>query len=349
MKFYLLIPALLLFAACSGPERADTDSEFTLNGEAQGTTYSLKYLNQAGAAVSASEVDSVLDAVDRSLSAWVEGSVISRFNASDTVVIDDPHFINVFERGRELHKLTDGAFNPMVGPLVRAWGFGPEGGEISADVDIASLLELTAFEVTTEPVGDADSASVSSGVLRFIKRRGAMLDVNAYAQGYAVDVVADLLRQKGIKDMMVEIGGEVFASGMNAAGEPWRIGIDKPVSPGETRQLQGAVSLSNAALATSGTYRKYYEKDGRKYSHTIDPVTGRPVTHRLLSVTVMAPNALNADALATAFMVKGTEGTKIFLNEHRELGLEVYLIADDGAGGFETYASPGMEKLFEAF
>ena len=347
MKFRPFLPALFILAACSSPEPSDTVPVYTVNGEAQGTTYSVKYLNPSGAAFSAAAIDSVLDEIDRSLSVWVEGSVIARFNAADTIVIDDAHFITVFERGRELYELTGGAFNPMVGPLVRAWGFGPEGGEISEDQDIDALLALTAFDVKTEPLQETDGAP--TGALRFIKQREASLDVNAYAQGYAVDVVADFLRDRGVTDMMVEIGGEVYASGVNGEGAPWRIGVDKPVAPEETRQLQGAVALTDAALATSGTYRKFYRKDGKKYSHTIDPSTGRPVTHNLLSVTVMAPNALNADALATAFLVKGTEGTKTFLENHPEMGLEVYLISDDGQGGFETYASSGMEKLFEKF
>lgn len=343
MKRFLFLPIALLILAACGPQ-TDTSSQsevLVINGEAQGTTYSIKFLPSDSVAVSKAEIDSILDAIDLSLSTWVENSTISRFNREDSVEITDPHFITIFERGKELSVLTGGAFNPMVAPLVRAWGFGPEGGRVKDNLNVDSLKQLATFEIEVEAVDH-------EGLL-FRKKPGIQIDVNSYAQGYAVDVVVDYLQVRGIANMMVEIGGEVAARGVNDKGESWRIGIDKPLDATVTRELQAAVPLIDAAMATSGTYRKFYEKDGKKYSHTIDPKTGYPVDHNLLSVTVMAPNCTNADAMATAFLVMGVEGTKQFLEEHSELQLEVYLIFDNGGEALATYTSPGWKKRMEEF
>lgn len=343
MKRILSLPLMLLaLVACDPQTERSTQSDIeVINGEAQGTTYSIKYLASDSVAISKSEIDSILDAIDLSLSTWVENSTISQFNRQDSIVITDPHFITIFERGRELSVLTSGAFNPMIAPLVKAWGFGPEGGRVKDDLNVDSLRQLVSFDIEIE-------AAEPKG-LRFRKRPGMQIDVNSYAQGYAVDVVVDHLQAKGISNMMVEIGGEVAARGVNDKGESWRIGIDKPLDATVTRELQAAVPLIDAAMATSGTYRKFYEKDGKKYSHTIDPKTGYPVDHNLLSVTVMAPNCTNADAMATAFLVLGVEGTRQFLEEHSGLQLEVYLIFDNGGEALATYTSPGWKKRMEEF
>lgn len=327
-----------VFTACQESEPQSRVE--VLRGEAQGTTYSVKYIDSA--AVSAAEIDSLLQRFDLSLSAWVDTSVLSRFNRQDSLTIDDDLFLSVFWRGRAISHRTAGAFHPMVMPLVRAWGFGPEGGHLVKGTDLDSLKRLVTYDFTAQPLSD-DSLR---GPVFFDKPRGIQLDVNAFAQGYSVDVVAEFLKRRGITDFMVEIGGEVYATGQNEKGEDWRIGIDKPVAPDQPRTLEAIVSLRDAALATSGSYRKFYEVDGKKYSHTIDPRTGRPVDHHLLSATVLAANCTDADAYATAFMVLGTEGTKEFLKRYPELGLEVYLIygADDS---LSTYASQGMRQVIE--
>jgi thiamine biosynthesis lipoprotein len=173
---------------------------------------------------------------------------------------------------------------------------------------------------------------------------GIMLDVNAIAQGYAVDVVSEFLDRKGLTDYLVEIGGEVRAKGINSHGVYWRVGIDKPIEglqlPGI--QLEAVVSLRNRSLATSGNYRRFYIKDGVKYSHTIDPFTGYPVTHNLLSATVVADDCIMADAYATAFMVIGVEKTKEMLKDRKDL--EVYLIYTNDKGKYSVYSTPGMKK-----
>lgn len=333
---------LFVLVACDPQTEGSSQSDVeTINGEAQGTTYNIRYLSSDSVAISKSAIDSILDVIDLSLSTWVENSTISSFNSNDSIVITDPHFITIFERGRELSALTGGAFNPMVAPLVKAWGFGPEGGRVKNDLNVDSLRELVSFDIEIE-------AADHKG-LRFRKKPGMEIDVNSYAQGYAVDVMADYLSAMGVSNMMVELGGEVVARGVNEKGSPWRIGIDKPLDNMATRELQAAVALEDAALATSGTYRKFYEQDGKKYSHTIDPKTGYPVDHNLLSVTVMAPNCTNADAMATAFLVMGVEETKKFLDQHPELQLEVYLIYDDGGETLASFSSQGWKKQIEEF
>ncbi len=336
---------VLLFVGLIGcdtkPSVVNGPQVFAINGEAQGSTYSIKYLGGDSIEVRKSSIDSIIRVIDLSLSTWVPESVISTFNQSDSIVVRDVHFLEVFRMGMELSALTEGTFHPMVAPLVRAWGFGPEGGRVKDGFDPDSLLHLVSFDIDMDTLDD--------GAVYFRKKPGMQLDVNSYAQGYAVDVVMNYLSSRGIKDAMVEIGGELAAKGLNASGEAWRIGVDKPVDLGEERELQAAVALVDAALATSGTYRKFYEKDGAKYSHTINPKTGRPVEHNLLSVTVMAPTCTEADALATAFLVMGIDASKAFLDAHHELKLEVYFIYDEGHTGLATYTSPGWAQRVEEF
>jgi len=341
LKFQIFFCALCLVACTSAPTAQPEQEVTEINGEAQGSTYSIKYLGGDSIFIHKAAIDSVLRVIDLSLSSWVPESVISTFNTHDTLVVDDPHFLTVFQAGKEISLITEGAFHPMVAPLVRAWGFGPEGGRVKDGFVPEALLDLVSFDMHID--------TLEPGVLRFRKNPGMQLDVNSYAQGYAVDVVMDYLAAKGVRDAMVEIGGEVAARGLNARGKAWRIGVDRPVAPGEQRELQAAVALLDAALATSGTYRKFYEKDGRKYSHTIDPKTGYPVDHNLLSVTVMAATCMEADAYATAFLVKGMEGTLGFLRKHPERKLEVYLIYDDAEGNLGTYTSKGWQASVEEF
>jgi thiamine biosynthesis lipoprotein len=342
---FVLLAALWSCSGGNTPEVGEKNRMIEIYGKAQGTTYAVKFLNPDEKKIGQTQVDSILRAIDNSLSSWVYSSTISKFNASDSVVVDDPHFINVFFRGKELSEVTNGAFHPMIMPLARAWGFGPEGGALKDDVDLEALKELVNFDLEIRAINEPKD-SIDAKLL-FLKAPGQQMDVNSYAQGYSVDVVAHFLRDRGITDYMVEIGGEIAAMGSNNTGIPWRIGIDKPISNEGERVLEAILSIKNAAVATSGTYRKFYEKDGKKYSHMIDPFTGRPVEHNLLSATVMADNCTNADAFATAFMVMGVEGTKQFVSEHPELGLEIFLIYDGGAEGLKSYMSEGMKEELE--
>lgn len=340
---FIGIVAVMSIIGCQNAEQDSNPNYINFNGEAQGTTYSIAYLDSSGAKFSKEAADSILDAIDLSLSTWVENSTISVFNQSDSLVVSDAHFLNTYFRGQEMEEITDGAFQLKISPLVEAWGFGPKGVEPSGDVAVDSLLKLvnTPFRI----VPDTSNSSKKATFL-FAKVKGQAIDVNGIAQGYSVDVVADRLKSLGINDYMVEIGGEVAASGRNQDGNFWRIGIDKPIPPDQERKLEAVVELKNMAMATSGSYRKFYEKDGKKYSHTISPLTGKPVDHNLLSVTVQASNCTNADAFATAFMVMGEEETRRYIAENPELNLEVFLIYGS-EDSYETYASKGFEKTLK--
>ncbi len=341
MKYsiHFVLSIMILLSSCETQvtqEGENIDVQL-IQGEAQGTTYSIKYTGEAK--VEKSQIDSVLDQIDLSLSAWVQESVLTEFNNQDSILISDNHFLTVFYRGKEVHDMTQGAFQPMIMPLVRAWGFGPEGGELKDGTNLDSLKKFVNYDF--QIIADTISESII-----FVKDAGYQMDVNGIAQGYSVDVVSEFLEREGIENYMVEIGGELMAKGKNENGDYWRIGVDKPSSTAENRQLEAIVTLKDAALATSGSYRKFYEKDGRKYSHTIDPSTGEPVNHNLLSATVLASNCTNADAFATAFMVMGLEGTKEFLASHPEMNLEVFLIYDR-EGEVVTFTSEGMKSLLE--
>ncbi len=322
--------------ACSNERPAEKRPLTEIHGEAQGTTYTIKYTDSVE--VDKAGIDSILDYIDHSLSAWDTASVLSLFNSADTVTVFDTLFISVFQFGKEVSERTGGAFHPMVMPLVRAWGFGLGGGRLKENANPDSLKSLVTYDFTVR--------RLEEGGVFFSKPQGVAFDVNSYAPGYSVDILTDYLRSKGAENFMIELGGELFASGVNQNGEKWRIGIDKPVSPDSPRELEAIVEVSGMAVATSGTYRKFYEVDGKKFSHTIDPRTGRPVDHQLLSVTVMAPNAALADAYATAFMVWGPDKTRQFVEEHPELGMGVFTIYHEG-GELKTYASPSIRGLME--
>jgi thiamine biosynthesis lipoprotein len=227
--------------------------------------------------------------------------------------------------------MTDGAFDITVGPLVKAWGFGPDAHKSFSESKKDSLMKLVGM----------DKVSLVNGKL--IKTDPCIsLDVNAIAQGYSVDVVCRYFDSMGIRNYLVEIGGEVRARGTKN-GAYWRIGIDKPVdnnmSPGET--LQAIIRISDKALATSGNYRKFYIENGIKYSHTIDPKTGYPAKNRLLSATIIADECSTADGIATACMVMGKEGAIDFINKNRQLS--GYLVFSDDSGNFETWISESLK------
>jgi len=341
MKYSLIfLTGFIVLMSCEAPKAKQdfNDETVVISGQAQGTTYSIKYTGDD--TVRKSQIDSILVEIDLSLSAWVEESTLMNFNSSDSITISDPHFLSVFYRAEEIFEVTNGDFQPMIMPLTRAWGFGPEGGQIKDGLDIDSLLHLVNFEMDREP--DEHLQGV-----RFLKPSNRELDVNGIAQGYSVDVVAEFLEKNGILNYMVEIGGELRARGQNEEGNFWKIGIDDPSSTIGNRTLQAVLTLKNASLATSGSYRKFYEKNGKKYSHTLDPKTGEPVNHNLLSVTVLSSDCTSADAFATAFMVMGVAETKLFLQTHPELDLEVFLIYDED-GRTSTYASKGLENILES-
>jgi thiamine biosynthesis lipoprotein len=298
-----------------------------LQGRTMGTTYSVKYLDEEGRNFQPG-IDSLLEAFNLSLSTYIPESEISRFNREALLKYESPFFYPVLKRSKEIYEKTGGGFDPTVGPLVNAWGFGPEGVQSPDPAKVDSLLQLVNYDSIF-----FDSAAVCKMM------KGMKLDFSAIAKGYGVDVVAQFLMEKGIDNLFVEIGGEVYAGGVNERGNYWAVGVNYPTTNIEQQQAAMAIiPIENQAIATSGNYRNYYEKDGVKYSHTISPTTGYPVTHSLLSASVFAPDCMTADAYATAFMVLGVEEAMAI--DEREDDIAIYLIYSDESGALQTFASP---------
>lgn len=323
--------------------------EMVLKGEAQGTTYTIRYI-QSDVDYKAG-VDSILNRIDQDLSTWVPTSLINRMNVhdrTDTVFAfhdSTKYFSVLFDVSREIWRKTDHAFDPTVYPLVELWGFGLKNkGEVTDDL-VQEALSKVSLQPSNIDMIELENGYVYQETQIRKGQAGVRMDFNAIAQGFSVDVIAEYLQEQGINNYMVELGGEVLCLGVNSKGKPWRIAIDKPVD-GDERVFQAIVDVQNKALATSGSYRKYFEENGKKYSHAIDPRTGYPVQHSLLSATVLANDCMLADAYATAFLVMGVEETQAFLNDHPELDMDVYLIYDE-AGEFVSWMTDGMKNRIE--
>lgn len=297
-----------------------------------GTVYHLTYRCQTDWQP---EIADLLQRFDRSLSPFHPASVITAVNRNDTTVVPDDYFTTVFRRAREIYTATGGAFDPTVSPLINAWGFGfAQGGSVTP-ADIDSLLQIVGM----------DKISLADG--RIVKADPRLtLNFSAIAKGYACDVVAAFLAERGVEDYLVEIGGEVAARGRNPRGEAWQVGIDKPVADasGTAHDVGYVVSLSEGGMATSGNYRNYRYVGGRRVAHTIDPASGYPVEHALLSATVMAPDCMTADAYATAFMVLGAD--KGLQLAAAVPGLEaLFICAVEGdTACYDVVMTPGMGR-----
>lgn len=330
MKYNTLaILSLILAISCQQKK-----SEYLkISGFAQGTTYHITYENSKNQDYT-DEIDSLLKAFDKSCSMYDSTSIISRINDNDPTVEADKWFIDVFDKSAEVYALSNGALDITVGPVVRAWGFGnaPVAKHDKAYID--SLLQYVGMN------------KVKLEGRKVIKQLpGISLDVNAVAQGYSVDLLSEFFDAKGIKNYLVEIGGEVRCKGTNAKNSLWRVGIDRPaddnIIPGE--QIQAIVELNDRSMTTAGNYRKFYVENGVKYGHTIDPKTGFPAKNTLLSATVVADDACTADAWDTAFMVLGLEKSKEILSKLQ--GIEVYFIYSNDNGEYEIFCSEGLKKM----
>ena len=335
MKYRLILLLLLLGILADGC--SDDAAEFgRFAGFAQGTTYSVVYGDTSiiKPEILFEKVTDILDEIDLSMSLYIDSSIICRVNR-DEDVLPDKLFTDVFERSREISAMTGGAFDATVGPLVKAWGFGPDEHKNFDQSMLDSLMDLVGYS----KVAMRDGKVVKS-------KPGIILDFNAIAQGYSVDVVCNYFDRLGFSNYLVEIGGEVKVKGTKGR-KKWRIGIDRPsdnnMIPGA--DLQAIVELKDKALATSGNYRKFYVEDGVKYSHTIDPKTGYPSKNQLLSATIIADDCATADGLATACMVMGIDKAKDFISGIQ--GLEAYLIYSDLSGNYMTWMTEGMEKLLQ--
>ncbi|EJW94392.1 thiamine biosynthesis lipoprotein ApbE [gut metagenome] len=297
-----------------------------------GTIYNITYQYDENLKT---EIEAELKRFDLSLSPFNEQSIISRINRNEEMAVDS-FFQTCFLRSMEISEATKGAFDITVAPLVNAWGFGFKKGTFPNDAMVDSLLQTIGYK----------KIHLENG--KIVKEDPRiLLNCSAVAKGYAVDVIAGLLQRKGIQNFMVDIGGEVVVKGKSPTHNLWRIGINKPVddSLSVNQDLQTILEVSDVALATSGNYRNYYYKDGKKYAHTIDPRTGYPVQHSILSATVIAKDCMTADALATSFMVMGLEESKELCATHPDM--EAYFIYTGEDGKFKTFQTEGMNKFMQ--
>lgn len=301
-------------------------------GQIFGTTYHITYQSDKDLH---REILQRLQLVDQTFSTFNDESIISKINRNEPVKLNQM-FIEVFDLAKTVSKDTHGAFDITVAPLVNVWGFGFKSGTPPTKAVIDSLRHLTGYEKVK---------LIGSTVRKQDPR--IMLDCSAIAKGYGSDVVAQYLRSQDVENFMIEIGGEIVVQGNSDKRLPWKIGVTKPTddSTQVNNELQTVLNVSNTAMATSGNYRRFYYKNGKKYAHTIDPKTGYPVQHNILSATVLANTCAKADAYATSFMVLGLEKTQQVLQHHPDL--MVYLIYADGQGKNKVWYSPSLKKAIQ--
>lgn len=332
--FALCVAAISVTVSCT------SDKYVSITGYAQGGSYVVK-LNLQGRdgriGVSPEKIkagiDSVTVALDNSLSGYNGKSLLTRFNNGERIV-PDSIFTDIYRISYGFFEETGGAFDVAAGPLFDIWGFGFKEGSMPSDEMVAEVRESCGMRALYPDISGrvADDGSVCSSDMvkddaprKYGKPR---LNFNAIAQGYTCDIVADYLYSLGVKDMLINIGGEIYCDGLNPSGKPWTVGVDRPVDGNNTpgAMLEGTLTTGGGpcGIVTSGNYRKFYVKDGRKYAHTVDPRTGYPASDSLLSATVVAKDATTADALATYCMVIGFEKSKEFISSRPDL--EGYLI-----------------------
>jgi len=326
---------LQLVAIATGGNAYAEDALTVISGPTMGTTYTVKL---HGAEVDRdaleSAIDAVLERINDSMSTWRPDSELSRFNRSNTTdwFAVSAELTHVVAAAESISSVSDGAFDVTVGPLVNLWGFGPEGraDKPPSEPQIERIMPLIGYRML--------AVSTVPSALR--KREPDMyVDLSAIAKGYAVDAIAQLLDERQVRTYLVEIGGELRARGARSDTTPWRIAIERPV-PG-MRTAQSIVALRDTAIATSGDYRNYVERDGKRFTHTIDPRTGRPITNALASVSVITDTAMRADAFATAILVLGPEeGYALAVRE----ALAAQLIVKAG-GGFEVRTTPQFDAM----
>ena len=317
---------LALLSSC-----VNQPQKIVLQGLAQGSYYAITYFDELNRNFQ-HEIDSIFHAVDMSVNLWVDSSVISKVNRNEEVTLDSI-FIDNFRIAQKAARLSDGYFDPTISPIVAAWGFSYKSGDSITPQLIDSLKQLVNYQ----------KIRIENG--KVVKENPNMkLDFNAIAQGYTSDLIASFLESRGVKNYLVDTGGEIMARGSKPNGQPWIVGIEKPAKNWDSEQVvQTRITLRDKGLVTSGSTRKYVERNGRRYSHCIDPKTGYPVEHNVLSATVMAENSVWADALASICMVMGMEKS-LPLIESMD-GVEVYYIFVNDQNELETFATEGFQKL----
>jgi len=320
LTFLIVATFLIVHQQRSVPYQKSTDFIF-------GTTFHITYQCDSDLTP---YIKAELMKVDNSLSPFNKSSIITAINQNKDVM-PDSMFMDVFQLAMNISADTDGAFDITVAPLVNAWGFGFKSGQHPTKQQVDSLMQLVGYQ----------KLAIVDG---YVKKRDPrmMLDCSAIAKGYGSDVVAKLFRDRGIKNFMVEIGGEIVTSGVNEKKQPWSVGVTKPTddSLNISHELQTILNVTDKAMATSGNYRNFYYKDGKKFAHTVDPKTGYPVQHSILSATVLAKSCAMADAYATSFMVMGLEKAQQVLDRHPEL--MAYFIYSDQNGHDAVWFSPSL-------
>ena len=313
----VFLAAICLFSATHRPEIR----KYFITGEAQGTTYQVIYYS-ADSIVSKKQVDSILIKLDSSLSLYKSYSLINRFNASDSGLVTDDHFLTVLQKSLTTFHETGGIFDVTVQPLVQAWGFGP--------TQATKLPESATIQQIKKCVGSQNLKVWRDKVVK--KRPCVKVDLNGIAQGYSVDVIAMFLDRCGIANYMVELGGEIRVKGRKQPGnEKMKIGIETPGDDEfETGIMQTVIALDEGSITTSGNYRRYYESEGRRITHLIDPRTGYPIENELISITMYAKEAMTADAFDNALMVMGLQKAMDFVEKRKQLAAHFIYKAKDG-------------------
>lgn len=322
-----------LLSGCSGWGAAEVHK---LSGYSMGTSYTVSIVaKESEARALDGEVRTAIDEVNVAMSTYLPRSDVSRFNEApvDSWVAVSPMTAEVVSLALEVAEASDGAFDPTIGPLVNLWGFGPKEttDQVPSEEEIEAAMAMVGWR----------AIEVDSTAHKLRKTEPRELDLSAIAKGYAVDQVADMLEARGINNYLVEIGGEMRFAGTKPEGEAWRVAIESPDS--ERRSVYKILEVSEGSMATSGDYRNFFEQDGMRYSHTLDPQTGYPIRHDLVSATVMGERSVLSDAYATAFMVMGAEAA-MALASYQDLA--VYLIQRNGEGDTETL-SERFDALFE--
>lgn len=332
-RFCSFLLVVSVFISCD-----KTNDFYTIQGEAQGSTYSIKYI-ASEEKVTKNQIDSLLTAFDLSLSTYRPDSKISKINSGDSTVVVDDFFTETFQLSNQIYKETKGLFDPTIGVLVNAYGFGPnKKQENLSQKQIDSLLQFVGFD----KIKFNENKTISK------KYNQTFIDFNAIAQGYSVDVVVNYLKSKEIENAIVEIGGELFALGINTIdNKNWIVGIDDPLQKPEERTLISKVNLENLGMATSGNYRKVMidEVTGNKFVHIINPKTGLAQKNNVLSATVLSKSSGLSDGYATAFMLMSLEESKVFLQKHPEL--HVMLLYSNSDNTMQRFTTENFKKLIE--
>lgn len=341
----LVVISFLMISSCSPRDRY-----VAVSGYAQGGTYTVKFnMNGVDGMIEKSpaeirdSIDSILSRIDNSISGYNRKSLLSRFNSGD-VIVPDSIFLDIYVKGYDVFNATEGIVDVASAPLFDMWGFGFTRDSLPDASVLESAMAASGMDRMRYDIGAylGTEGELSSASLLVKEGPLPKLNYNAIAQGYSCDLVASYLYSIGVKDMLVDIG-EIFCDGRNPSGQPWTLGIDRPVDGNDERGADLQVIFKSpggpCGIVTSGNYRKYYVKDGKKYSHSIDPRTGYPVGHSLLSATIVAENALVADAYATYCMVVGLKEAQDFIEDSP--GFEGCLIYDED-GQMKTWVSSGF-------